>query len=239
MKRICGLFVLIFVAFGCSEEQNIEFKEYNDLKENNAVVEINIPVAQGNSVSSLTINDRISNEIIEALDFSENDQPPVTVDEAISNFDDEYAKIKSDFPDSKMIWEATFDGEVTYQSSEVITIALSSYLNTGGAHGTAMIKMLNFDTKSGAEISFDSMILNMEDFQKLVETHFKKAISQKKNADFKDYFWDKGFSLPENMGLSEEGLICFYNVYEIAPYSEGATEFVIPFEDLENYLSSY
>lgn len=239
MKRFGLLFVLIFVIFGCVEEHTIEFAESNILEDNNAVVEINIPVAQGNSSVNTSINNSINNEIIAILDFSENEPTPVTIDEAIRNFDNEYAKIKSDFPESPMVWEATFDGEETYQSSEIITIALSSYLNTGGAHGNAMVTMLNFDAKSGSVIEFSSLIEDDEGFEKLVERHFQEAINRKKNSEYQNYFWDKGFSLPESIGFSEDGLILFYNVYEIAPYSEGATEFVIPFEEVQNYLSRY
>ena len=42
--------------------------------------------------------------------------------------------------------------------------------------------------------------------------------------------------LPENIGFSDEGVILLYNVYEIAPYSEGITEFTIPFEEVLKYI---
>ena len=54
-----------------------------------------------------------------------------------------------------------------------------------------------------------------------------------------DYFWGEPFHLPENIGLNDEGVIFFYNVYEIASYADGITEFTIPFSDIESLLKIY
>jgi hypothetical protein len=42
------------------------------------------------------------------------------------------------------------------------------------------------------------------------------------------------FALPENMGLTRDGVLLFYNSYEVAAYAEGETKFVIPYGKLGN-----
>ncbi len=136
-----------------------------------------------------------------------------------------------------MVWEALIDGEVTYQSPEITCIAVNSYLNTGGAHGNMNISFLNFNSQTGEILQIEDYIKNRKDFLKLVESHFDLEIEKKLDEDnFNDYFFGDDFQLPENIGFSDEGIILLYNVYEIAPYSKGITEFTIPFEEVLQYI---
>ncbi len=48
-----------------------------------------------------------------------------------------------------------------YQSSEVISVALTSYINTGGAHGVLTITFLNFDAETGFQISSACIIIKL------------------------------------------------------------------------------
>jgi hypothetical protein len=51
-----------------------------------------------------------------------------------------------------------------------------------------------------------------------------------------DYFFGKPFHLPENIGYGDEGIILLYNVYEVASYAQGYTEFAIPYDIAESFL---
>ena len=54
--------------------------------------------------------------------------------------------------------------------------------------------------------------------------------------DFGDSFFGKRFQLPESIGFSDEGVIVLYNTYELASYSQGITEFTIPYEEANSFL---
>ncbi len=41
------------------------------------------------------------------------------------------------------------------------------------------------------------------------------------------------FALSSNFGFTQKGIIFYYNNYDIAAYSEGASELAIPFEDIK------
>jgi hypothetical protein len=45
-------------------------------------------------------------------------------------------------------------------------------------------------------------------------------------------FPDNRFSLNDNYGFSKEGIVFFFNGYEVAAYAEGPTAIVIPYEKL-------
>ena len=235
-----SLFILIFLALiSCKKEVNITFSEFNKVYNVNAVVELNIPRAQGEKTVSLAINSKIENHIANALSFSEENSDSLQLEEAIVKFQEEYASFKSDYEESAMVWEAMFDGEVVYQSADVITVAINGYTNTGGAHGNMDISLYNFDAHTGDLLEIDDLVSDMEGFKQLVETYFNKEIESDKDAERSEFFFGDPFHLPANIGFNEEGVLILYNVYEIASYAQGITEFTIPFDDVSDYLKIY
>ena len=220
------------VLFNCKEEHNTVFSEINITSEHNTTVEINIPHASGDKTVSNQINSEIQNKIISSLHIGNLDEITSTsVEESILTFNNEFEAFKTDFPETDQIWEAQIDGEVLYQSQDFICIAITSYINTGGAHGVLNISFLNFDSKTGQRIQNNQLFNDSEAFKAVAETYFKDATD-----DEGVLLNDTQFELPTNIGYSEDGIVLLYNTYDIAPYSSGIIEFAIPFEVVEPYL---
>lgn len=237
MRHFISLFLVLILIYSCAVERALVFTEVNQLFEDNAVVEINIPVAQGETELAKRINTKIEDHIANMLNFSEEESDTISLTGAIKNFNNEYKAFKDDFEESALIWEATFDGEVTYNSESVISIAVSSYSNTGGAHGNTNVTFYNFDKGTGKILAINEMINDVNSFKKIAEKHFLSNVTLNDNESYDDYFFGEGFQLPENIGFNDEGLILFYNTYEIAPYAMGITEFTIPFNEIEPILN--
>lgn len=229
LLSICCFFIL----FNCKEEQKTVFTDINITTNNNTIVEVNIPQASGNITVSNQINSEIQKTIISALSIGNPDEKTSSsLEESISSFNKEYETFKTDFPESSQIWEAQIDGEVLFESSEITSISITSYVNTGGAHGTLNISFLNFDSVTGLRITNKNLFNNVDAFKEIAKIHFNKAIKEK------DILFEQDkFELPENISFTEDGLILLYNTYEIAPYSSGVIEFTVPFEDAEPYLA--
>lgn len=230
---------LLILTFSCEEMINITFTESSLEFNKNAIVEVNIPKAEGNPLVSENINHTIENHIANSLVFSEELSDTISLEYALDKFDSEYAAFKSDFEESALVWEGLFDGEVTYQSPMLITIAINSYLNTGGAHGNMNITLFNFDALTGQLLSNEELIADMPSFIEIAEKHFKLNTKTEDPNGFDDYFFGEGFHLPANIGLNDEGILLFYNVYEIASYAVGITEFTIPFDEVEDLLNVF
>lgn len=237
MKTKYLIFLLIILAFSCDEAVNTTFSESTFEYTESVLVEVNIPKADGESNISAQINSTIENHIANMLNFSEDVSDTISLKNAITKFEKEYEAFKSDFQESSLVWEAMFDGEVTYHSPLVITIAINSYLNTGGAHGNLNISLFNFDTSTGKLLSNDKLISNHISFSDIAKKHFKEHTNTQE--EFGDYFFGEAFHLPANIGYNKEGVLLFYNVYEIASYAIGVTEFTIPFEEVEDFLSVF
>ncbi len=191
--------------------------------------------AKGGNELSEAINSNIESTIISTLNSSENKTDLNTV---LKDFNSEYISFKKDFPEaSELVWELSVETELTYQSKDVITIAISSYEFKGGAHGNDKIEFLNLNAKTGEILNQNDIIESVDDFKALAKTHFIKSLEvEEDNLKMEDFFFGKPFQLPENIGFSQDGFVLLYNVYEVASYNQGYTEFVIPFEDVESYL---
>ena len=235
MKTKFLALLLVLILFSCEEVTLVNFTETNNIYNENAIVELNIPKAEGTSTKAQAINKVVENHIANMLVFLEEPSDTLQLDYAIENFDSEYKSFKDGFGESAMVWDASFDGEVTYQSPMLISIAINSYINSGGAHGNLNVTFFNFDASTGELLQFDDLFNDKEGLKEIVKTHFEE---ETKGSEI-NYFFGEPFSLPANIGFNDEGIVCFYNVYEIASYADGITEFTVPFEDVEAYLNMY
>jgi hypothetical protein len=223
---------LVFFFLGCKEELKISFSETHITTDKNEIVEINIPFATGNNTVADNINSEIKKVIINALHIGDPDNvTSKSVEESITAFNQEYNSFINDFPETVPEWEAQIDGEIMLQSSEIISIALTSYTFTGGAHGLLHISFLNFNTQTGKLIENAELFSNIDAFKTLAKSYFDKAVEDKNTL-----FEPKKFELPSNIGYNDKGIVLLYNTYEIAPYSTGIIEFSIPMEEAKPYL---
>jgi hypothetical protein len=200
-----------------------------------ADISISIDEAIGKSELSKTINFQIEEAIISTLSEASK---KTNLNSVLADFNKEYVDFKTDFPESSdPRWELFVETEKIYQSEAIITIAISTYEFQGGAHGNDKIVLLNLDAKTGKVLNHNEIININDKFNSIAEKHFKNSLAQSDSqSTIQDYFFGKSFQLPENMGFSEDGLILLYNTYEIASYAQGYTEFVIPFEEIDDLI---
>jgi hypothetical protein len=174
MKRFLFIFLLVSCVISCKKESQLVFKELNTVHDTNTVVEINIPEAQGSSVVATAVNKQIRSHIANNLNFSEIDTDSLELSQSIEQFDAEFRDFKNRFGESRLVWEATFDGEVMYHSPEVLSISLTSYINTGGAHGNSSVEILNFNPENGKLFELKDLITNEDAFTSIAKRFFVK-----------------------------------------------------------------
>lgn len=230
------LLVTLITFFSCNSEiKPISFKTTVIDIPSEADISISIDEATGNSELSKTINFQIEEAIISTLSEATK---KTNLNSVLADFNKDYVDYKTDFPESSdPRWELFIETEKIYQSEAIITIAISTYEFQGGAHGNDKIVLLNLDAKIGKVLNHNDIININDKFNSIAEKHFKNSLEQSDSqSNMQDYFFGKSFQLPENMGFSEDGLILLYNTYEVASYAQGYTEFVIPFEEIDELL---
>ncbi|GAA4890239.1 hypothetical protein GCM10023311_13040 [Flaviramulus aquimarinus] len=226
------VFCSLFIFIACNEDLKIAFTEINVSTDQNSIVEINIPEANGNDMIANHINTKIQKTIISALDIGyQDDATSKSVEESISSFNNQYNTFKNDFPETKQKWDAQIDGEVIYESFEIISIAITAYVNTGGAHGNLNISFLNFNAETGHVIPNSKLFHDVKAFKKTAKPYFDKTVADKDIT-----LNTNSFDLPSNIAYTEDGIVLLYNTNEIAPYSTGIIEFIVPYDKANPYL---
>jgi len=226
--------ITICLLISCEEEVKMAFSEINILEEQETAIEINIPKAEGDNVISTSINSELEDYTNNALNIDSSNDTQDSFEKSIEQFNKSYLDFKNQMEEELQMeltpWEAGVDGEVTYQSNRVISIAMNTYLNTGSVHGTSRVSFLNFDAITGEQLHYDDFIKDKDELKKFLKFYFEKEVE---SISFDD------FRLPETIGLSDEGVIILYNTNEIPSYTDTLTEFTVPFDEVERFLKVY
>ncbi|MEM1001149.1 MAG: DUF3298 domain-containing protein [Bacteroidota bacterium] len=236
MKKFV-LFTLVFSLLNSciSDPKKTELDSNTYKLEGHPTVQANVVFVRGEGQHIDKINEVIIDSTIGSI-FP--DKPLESVPAALEEFVNNYKTFKKDFPETEQIWELSVETEVVFQSETVITYSISTYSFTGGAHGNDRIILLNFNPITGEHLKNSDLFKDTNAFLKIAKETFIE--SQKANNplfSLEDYFFGEDFRLPENMGYSDDGFILLYNIYEIASYAQGYTEFAIPFEALNGLLN--
>lgn len=242
MKYIYILLLLLLVSISCKNETLLTFETLlieDKTCKNCPAVTIDIPKALEKTTISKNINTALQEEIIILLNFDEATNV-TSIKTAIVSFNEGYNKLKDKFPEESTKWEAVINGEVLYENKDILTIALDSYIFTGGAHGYSAKKYLNFSKKNGAEIENWELFNTKFNFEKFAEIKFRiqENIPQDQPINYTGFMFEEdAFYLPENIGFTPNGIQLLYNQYEVSSFAEGPIEVTIPYSEVKKYLA--
>lgn len=234
--QIISFLCCILCVYSCKEEVVLNFSETNILVENETVVEINIPKADGETTTSKSINNTLEKFVNNALTIDAAKTAKASVKENITAFSESYNVFKKQLEELSItdlpIWEAIVDGEVLYKNDAMVCIAMNATINTGGAHSNIVTKFFNFDVNSGKPLSVQELFNDVEGFKAIVKRYYDKELLTgyvNPNVDFKG----KTFQLPKTIGFNDDGVIIFYDT--LTP-SDEPMEFTIPYEIANRFL---
>lgn len=111
--------------------------------------------------------------------------------------------------------------EVTYNEDNQLSLVTQIYQYTGGAHGMTAQISLNRNLATGKKLSLDNQ------YHEIILAEINNQIEQESEFYFESTFPVDHFD-PESFYLTNDGIVVYYGLYEIAPYSSGIREFLIP-----------
>ena len=156
----------------------------------------------------------------------------------MNGFIQDYESFKEEFPDVSQSWIVERTGEVKLNKANIFSIDYTEYAFTGGAHPNTFVSFKNFNLTNGEEITLDELF-TLEKQQELTTIAEKEFRKLKQMGPYDDLgsagFWfenDK-FSLNDNFLITENGLVFYYNNYEITAYAFGPTELEIPYAKIK------
>lgn len=242
MKRLLAVLVLAML-YQCAEPETLtwEARQYIGPEcPDCPAVEISLPEGPAANPLAQAVQQAQTEEIISWLDYQE-EQTATNIETAITAFGEGYREVIRAFPDEMAGWEAQIEGMIQYESASLLTLSLDGYIFTGGAHGLSSRRLLNFDKAGAAEIDPETLFADIQGFRELAEAAFRAQYDIPEDAPVNStgfMFEENVFSLPENIGFTPEGILLYYNPYEVASYADGPLEVVVPFETATPYLAA-
>lgn len=193
--------------------------ESENIKYSNEFIDVNIKlpkITTNNKITDKIMNNMISKDILELKDEIEKDA----------------AKTYKEFPENGDFRKYSFDSEfeVTYDKNNILSIVNTIYYYTGGAHGMTIKKPYVFDTNTGKIAYLKNFFDKNEDYRNIILGEIKKEISTHPEMYYDNIISSlNGIPIDQNFYLTNEGVVVFYDLYDIAPYVAGIREFKVPY----------
>jgi len=204
-----------------------------------AQFEVSYPVFKGLDTTVQTI---IMNRIIFNLNNGAvGEEKKLEVQGA--EFIEEYNAFKSETPDMLGRWYRTISVEVMTFNDSLLSLQVSDESFEGGAHGSYNLSFVNVRPGDGSIVKLSDLL--KPDYEKALtkmgEEIFREAreLADTASYEMSGYtFDDNTFALNENYGFRKQGIVFYYNSYEVAPYALGPTEIVIPYERIKDWIKT-
>ena len=251
-------FILIGIFSSCSSTYSgppaLDHQQYTfagsahcDTIRNTGVdVSVSYILLKDDSEGARKINDSLrllaAGSVVGWLDSATVDRNPearTNLGKAATLFASDYEAMRKDIGGLGGCWELKTSADTVHASSKTLTVKVDTYAYTGGAHPNSNLSFYTFDRETGAMLTLADMISDTTALLDLVEKTFRQQqkLPPKANLEEQGYFLRDGhFFLPANVGLSRDGLVFYYNPYEIAAYAVGPIQVTVPYNQLGGIL---
>lgn len=158
---------------------------------------------------------------------------------AFAALDKSYKDFKKDFPDAPGCWEINQKGDTVLTTPKIIAYQLDLYTFLGGAHPNSNKQFTLFDRQTGVVVPFHAFVTDSVALLKKTEAAFRKLekLQPTDNLEEKGYFLNNHqFFQADNCTFTREGVLVYYNPYEIAAYARGPIQFVVPYSELKGII---
>jgi hypothetical protein len=204
-------------------------------------IELEYPVAIGGPKPAVDAVNSVVNDFVKVSLQQPQDAPDASLEEQIEQLVDEHLDLAEGPPSAVLEWEIQSNGEVVLNTEDVVTLRLEYFGYTGGAHANSEVTYKSLELPTGKGLEISDVITDMQQFTALAENEFRKVRKLSPDANYEEagfWFSDNRFALPDTFGLLRDGIILYYNSYEIAPYSSGPTEIKLSKKQLGDLLSA-
>jgi len=128
------------------------------------------------------------------------------------------------------VFEALQVFEMTYNSACILSLYVDRYTYTGGAHGNTIRSSQTWNMQKGYMIRLGQLFRCRIVPKAYILARVTEQIQENPEIYFEDYpkLIDENFD-ENSFYCTPDGLVVYYQQYDIAPYSSGIPEFMIPY----------
>ena len=250
LKQAAGFVVMVLVTAACSqlkEKPVFDFvmKDFKVQSEGGCNLggdsvcvsfDVQYPEFMGlDTAVRASINERVNF----ILNGSEGE--PKSLQKMGDDFVKDYNEFMKEMPGYDLGWY--FRGQVTVliSSDTLISLQVDTESFTGGVHPTYSTNFVNVEPKTGTAFLLDAMLrpgyqeelnrLGKEDLRNQLELGESDSLTLPIEEDLED----GPFELNDNYGFRKEGIVFYFNDYEVGSFAEGPIEILIPYEVLQDW----
>lgn len=120
---------------------------------------------------------------------------------------------------------------VTLNRACIVSLYTDEYQFTGGAHGLTVRTADNWNLRTGRRFALCDLFPRQRDCRQMILRQIITQIARDPSSYFEDYraLVMQNFD-PERFYLTQNAVMFYFGLYEIAPYSSGMPVFAIPYE---------
>jgi hypothetical protein len=202
-----------------------------------ALYEVTYPVFTG---LDSTVTKIISREIDASVSMDNPEAEGETMKNIGEGFIRDFEEFKTEMDDQPMGWRYKGMVDVGVITDSLLSLSVTEEYYTGGAHGGFGKYFINLRPATGEKYTLGNYFKPgyEQPVTKIAEAYFRKVRELADTASLTGNmfeFPEDQFILNMNYGFTKEGVVFYYNSYEIASYAAGPTEVVIPYEALKEW----
>lgn len=125
-----------------------------------------------------------------------------------------------------MPYSGIVDFEVKANQGGLLSLVITYYAFTGGAHGMTYLDYLNYDLTTGHRLQFADFFPTEEELNRVVNV-INARIAEEPEWFFIEEFTRSLFNSEQGFYLENEEVVVCFGLYELAPYAAGIQEFSV------------
>lgn len=145
----------------------------------------------------------------------------------------EQFKESKEHGDPVFVFEALSEFKVTYNRGCIISLYSDRYEYTGGAHGNTVRSSQTWNTGGRGRVCLRELFACDQNGKEYIFEEIFRQIRMEPDIYFEDYerLVDETFD-QENFYCTDDGVVIYFQQYDIAPYSSGIREFCFPYSEM-------
>jgi hypothetical protein len=171
------------------------------------------------------------------------EEGPADLNQMAESFLAKWREAHEAFPHAATISEWFIDNrlQVIYHDPKVLSLEMAELAYTGGAHPNSVNQYASFGLAGGNRLALSDLLV--ADYAPRLNAVAEGRFRELREIPPDDsliaagfWFEDDTFTLNDNFAVTDEGLLFYFNPYEVTAYALGPTELVISREDLNDLI---
>ncbi len=131
--------------------------------------------------------------------------------------------------------QTTMTGYYEIKTNErgILSLSLTNYAFSGGAHGMTIMKSLTFNIETGKMYSLGDLFKSGSDYVNVLSEIIKKQIKERDIPTIEEF---DQIRPNQDFYIADKALVVYFQLYELAPYVYGFPQFPISVYEIQDII---